>query len=84
VNAIVDRLVLVRRPSADVTMGLIHWALASEPRADAVVIHVSILENDITLTGVVQTDEQRRLAERAAWAVPHVVRVYDYLSALPL
>jgi osmotically-inducible protein OsmY len=84
VRYVINRLTVVRRPSPDVTMGLIREELAHNPLVDADVVHVSILDSEVTLSGIVQSDTERREAEHAAWTSPHVARVHNLLEVRPL
>lgn len=84
VRYVVNRLHLVKRPSPDVTMGLIRAELARNALVDADIIHVSILDSDITLTGLVQSAIESQEAEHAAWSSPHVSSVHNLLTVRPL
>lgn len=79
---LVNRVGLVRRPNANVTMGLIRRALPSNTLAD--VVHVSVLDSEVTITGIVQSEDERVDAERAAWSSPHVSNVHNQLKVRPL
>jgi osmotically-inducible protein OsmY len=81
---VLDRVELVRRPSQDVTVGLVRAALDKYPDTDGDVVHVGMLESGVTLTGIVQSTEQREGVEQAAWSAPHVTSVINQLVVRPL
>lgn len=84
VHHVVDRIHTERRPSPDITTGLVQRALASGDAPTADVVHVSILDSEVTLTGLVQSAADRSDAEHAAWSSPHVTAVHNNLTIRPL
>lgn len=82
--AVVDnRITLARRASAADTSERITDALARSAALDARRIHVTAHGNAVTLTGTVRSWLERREAEEAAWASPHVTTVHNELVIRP-
>ncbi|MCV7229576.1 BON domain-containing protein [Mycolicibacterium komossense] len=57
-------------------------AINRNAQLDADTITVVVSGNEVTLTGTVASWAEKREAERAAWASPHVSAVHDRISVL--
>ncbi|HEU5222129.1 MAG TPA: BON domain-containing protein [Candidatus Lumbricidophila sp.] len=75
-----NRITLAKRASAADTAERIKNALARSAALDAKAISVTANGNTVTLTGAVRSWSERRVAENAAWASPHVTAVHDQLT----
>jgi osmotically-inducible protein OsmY len=71
-----------RATSGDV-QAKIEAAFRRSAQIDARRVKVTVEDSTATLTGYVRTWEERREAERAAWAAPGIARVDDRLAVLP-
>lgn len=75
VGSVVSRIALIARPPALDTEDRIRKALVRNAQVDAERIEVSATGGTVTLTGTVRSWAERRQAEVAAWASPHVAHV---------
>lgn len=80
VRSVENGLGLVRRPSADNTMSLIRRELGAHSHLSTGAIQIGIREGEVTLSGVVETEQDSRRAEHAAWTSPHVTDVFNSLT----
>ncbi|MBN9190877.1 MAG: BON domain-containing protein, partial [Microbacterium sp.] len=74
---------LTARPSAEDAEERIKKAITRNAQLDATSIEVSAKGNTVTLTGSVASWAERRQAERAAWASPHVTDVVNRIQVRP-
>lgn len=75
-----NRITLAKRASAVDTAERIANALARNAAVDAKRIRVTSTGNTVTLVGTVNSWVERRAAENAAWASPHVTAVDNQLD----
>lgn len=75
VYMVINLITLHSRASASDTEARIASALKRNAELDAAAIHVSVTGNKVILTGNVRSWAEKRQAEFAAWASPHVNEV---------
>lgn len=80
VNYVDNRITLTPRVSAPDTEQRIRAAITRSAQLDAKTITVTVFANEVTLGGTVRSWAEKREAERAAWASPHVSDVHDRIS----
>jgi osmotically-inducible protein OsmY len=80
VNYVSNLLTLTPRVSAPDTEKRIRNAITRNAQLDANTIAVAASGDQVTLTGTVRSWAEKREAERAAWASPHVNSVHDHIS----
>lgn len=79
VEAVHDEVALTLRPVAHDVADRIRGALARSALVDSGRISVSVSGDEVTLAGVATSWAEKRAAEKAAWASPHVGRVRNLL-----
>ncbi|AMM22706.1 transporter (plasmid) [Frondihabitans sp. PAMC 28766] len=77
---VVNEIILRSRPSVANTEDRIRKALVRNATIDANQVHVAVSGNTATLTGQVRSYVERKQAETAAWASPHVTHVNNDIS----
>lgn len=80
VNYVNNLVTLTPRVSAPDTERRIHDAIARNAQLDADSITVAVSGHEVTLTGTVRSWAEKRAAEGAAWASPHVSEVHDRMA----
>jgi len=80
VMGLTNEIRLINQPTSMVVKMRIEEALKRSAEIDAKAIGVVVNGNDVTLEGHVSAWHERHVAERAAWAVPGVLRVHDHLT----
>ncbi|MBN9191602.1 BON domain-containing protein [Microbacterium sp.] len=83
VYSVNNMITLTARPSAEDAEERIKKAITRNAQLDATSIEVSAKGNTVTLTGSVASWAERRQAERAAWASPHVTDVVNRIQVRP-
>jgi osmotically-inducible protein OsmY len=78
-----SRITLSRRPSAADAAERIRDAIRRNALLDAQTIEVAIEGTEAVLTGTVRSFAERRQAEQAAWASPHVAAVRNDIVVVP-
>ncbi len=84
VDYVTNLISLTPRVSVPDTEKRIRHAITRNAQIDANAITVAVSGNAVTLTGTVRSWAERREAERAAWASPHVTEVHDRMTVRPL
>lgn len=84
VRSVIDLTTLTTRPSGQDTQARIRSALARNAMLDATTIEAVVTDGKVTLTGTVQSWAERKQAERAAWASPHVSDVDNQIMVRAL
>jgi len=80
VMGLTNEIRLINQATSMVVKTKIEEALKRSAEVDAKAIGVVVSGNDVTLEGHVSAWRERHVAERAAWAVPGVLRVHDHLT----
>lgn len=80
VMGVTNEIRLSDQPTSSAVKTNIEEALKRNAEVDAKAIRVMVSGNDVTLEGHVNAWHERAVAERAAWAVPGVLRVNDHLT----
>lgn len=83
VREVDSRITLTRRPSAEDAAERIRGAIRRSALLDAASIEVTMEGTDAVLTGTVHSFAERRQAEKAAWASPHVTAVRNDIVVVP-
>jgi osmotically-inducible protein OsmY len=83
VREVDSRITLSRRPSAEDAAERIRGAIRRSALLDAASIEVTTNETVAVLTGTVHSFAERRQAEKAAWASPHVTDVRNEIVVVP-
>jgi osmotically-inducible protein OsmY len=78
-----SRITLARRPSAEDAAERIRGAIRRNALLDAATIQVVMDGTEARLTGTVHSFAERRQAEKAAWASPHVTDVRNEIVVVP-
>lgn len=78
-----SRITLARRPSAEDAAERIRGAIRRNALLDAATIQVVTDGTEARLTGTVHSFAERRQAEKAAWASPHVTDVRNEIVVVP-
>jgi osmotically-inducible protein OsmY len=79
VSRVVNRLRVGLKVSADDVAEHVNNALGTQAIAGAGEVTVSVVDNDVTLTGTVASREHRQAVVAAAAATPGVIQVHDAL-----
>jgi osmotically-inducible protein OsmY len=80
VRHVENRIELTPRASAEDTQQRIERALVRDAVTDADAIRVTVVGQEVTLTGTVRTWLERSEAARAAWSSPHVTAVHNKIE----
>jgi osmotically-inducible protein OsmY len=83
VSRVVNRLRVGLKVSADEVAEQVNDAIGADAIAGADEVTVSVVDNDVTLTGTVASREHREAVIAAAAATPGVVHVHDALVMRP-
>lgn len=83
VREVDSRITLARRPSAEDAAERIRGAIRRNALLDAATIEVTMDGTEAVLTGTVHSFAERRQAEKAAWASPHVTDVRNDIAVVP-
>lgn len=78
-----SRVTLTRRPSAEDAAERIRGAIRRSALLDAGSIEVTMEGTEAVLSGMVHSFAERRQAEKAAWASPHVTAVRNDIVVVP-
>jgi len=80
VMGVTNEIRIANQPTSSAVKAKIEDALKRSAEVDARSIKVLVSGSNVTLEGNVNAWHERNVAERAAWAVPGVLKVYDHLT----
>ena len=80
VTGVSDQITLRPQISPDTVKSSIEAALNRRAKTDAKNIRVEVFGDRVTLTGTVNSWDERKLAENSAWSAPGVRIVVDDIS----
>jgi osmotically-inducible protein OsmY len=83
VRGVTNHIAVEPRAAAGDVQAKIEAAFQRSAQIDARRVKVTVQDSTVTLTGNVRSWEERREAERAAWAAPGVAHVDDRLAVVP-
>lgn len=83
VRGVTNHIAVEPRAAAGDVQAKIEAAFQRSAQIDARRVKVTVQDATVTLTGTVRSWEERREAERAAWAAPGVAHVDDRLAVVP-
>lgn len=83
VRGVTNHIAVEPRAAAGDVQAKIEAAFQRSAQIDARRVKVTVQDSTVTLTGTVRSWEERREAERAAWAAPGVAHVDDRLAVVP-